>query len=85
MITFSFRCAIKIMDKKGLGEDLPRVYLEIEALKNLVHQYICKLFQVIETDEQIFVVMEFCNNGELFDHIVAKDKLNENEARTFFR
>merc|ERR550534_3228350 len=29
--------------------------------------------------------MEYCNNGELFDYIVAKDKLNENEARGFFR
>ena len=29
------KCAIKIMDKKGLGDDLPRVYLEIEAMKDL--------------------------------------------------
>ena len=73
------------MEKKSLGEDLPRIYLEIEALKTLVHQHICKLFQVVETEEQIFVIMEFCSNGELFDYIVAKDKLNEHEARGFFR
>ena len=29
------KCAIKIMDKKSLGDDLPRVYLEIEAMKDL--------------------------------------------------
>lgn len=37
--------AIKIMDKEQLGDDLPRVQLEINALKNLHHPNICKLYQ----------------------------------------
>ena len=41
------KAAIKIMDKKQLGEDLPRVRLEIAAMKVLRHQNICKLLQVI--------------------------------------
>ena len=41
------KVAIKIMDKKQLGEDLPRVRLEIAAMKVLGHQNICKLLQVI--------------------------------------
>ena len=41
------KVAIKIMDKKQLGEDLPRVRLEIAAMKVLRHQNICKLYQVI--------------------------------------
>ena len=40
------KAAIKIMDKKQLGEDLPRVRLEIAAMKVLRHQNICKLLQV---------------------------------------
>ena len=40
------KVAIKIMDKKQLGEDLPRVRLEIAAMKVLRHQNICKLYQV---------------------------------------
>jgi maternal embryonic leucine zipper kinase len=40
------KVAIKIMDKKQLGEDLPRVRLEISAMKVLRHQNICKLLQV---------------------------------------
>ncbi|KAJ8318106.1 hypothetical protein KUTeg_003197 [Tegillarca granosa] len=46
------KVAVKIMDKKSLGEDLPRVKTEIEAMKALCHQHICKMFQVIETDER---------------------------------
>ena len=40
------KVAVKIMDKKQLGEDLPRVRLEIAAMKVLRHQNICKLLQV---------------------------------------
>ncbi len=40
------RVAVKIMDKRQLGEDLPRIRLEIKAMKVLRHQNICKLLQV---------------------------------------
>ncbi|XP_015231666.1 PREDICTED: maternal embryonic leucine zipper kinase [Cyprinodon variegatus] len=79
------KVAIKIMNKKDLGDDLPRVKVEIEAMKNLSHQHICRLYHVIETSTQIFMVLEYCPGGELFDYIVAKDRLSEQETRVFFR
>lgn len=77
--------AIKVMQKQALMEDLPRVKHEINALKSLSHTNICKLFQIIETNTHYFLVMEYCCGGELFDHIVEKEKLSEYEARIFFR
>ena len=47
------KVAIKIMDKRQLGEDLPRVRLEISAMKVLRHQNICKLLQVRNELEKI--------------------------------
>ncbi|XP_075886653.1 maternal embryonic leucine zipper kinase [Nelusetta ayraudi] len=79
------KVAIKIINKRELGEDLPRVKLEIEALKSLSHQHICRLYHVIETSTQIFMVLEYCIGGELFDYIIAKDRLSEEETRVFFR
>jgi len=79
------KVAIKIMDKKQLGDDLPRIRLEIEAMKALSHQNVCKLYQVIETESKIFMVLEYCPDGELFDYIVERDRLTEDEARHFFR
>lgn len=79
------KVAVKIMDKESLGEDLPRVQTEIEAMKNLSHQHICRLYHVIETANKIFIIMEYCPGGELFDYIIAKDHLSEEEARIFFR
>lgn len=79
------KVAVKIMEKSALGEDLPRVKLEIAALKDLSHQHICKLYQVIETDTTIYLVLEYCSGGELFDYIVDSERLSEEEARHFFR
>ncbi|KAK2726409.1 maternal embryonic leucine zipper kinase-like [Artemia franciscana] len=79
------KVAIKIMDKKQLGDDLPRIRLEIAAMKDLSHQNVCKLYQVMETDTKILMVLEYCPGGELFDYIVEKDRLSEDEAKIFFR
>eukprot|EP00076_Gallus_gallus_P016781 XP_015136280.1 maternal embryonic leucine zipper kinase isoform X3 [Gallus gallus] len=79
------KVAIKIMDKVALGDDLPRVKTEIDAMKNLSHQHVCRLYHVIETSKKIFMVLEYCPGGELFDYIVSKDRLSEEEARVFFR
>ncbi|XP_044141732.1 maternal embryonic leucine zipper kinase-like [Bufo gargarizans] len=79
------KVAIKIMDKESLRDDLPRVKTEIEAMKNLSHQHVCRLYHVIETSKKIFMILEYCPGGELFDYIIAKDRLTEDEARVFFR
>ncbi|XP_064295121.1 maternal embryonic leucine zipper kinase isoform X2 [Phalacrocorax carbo] len=79
------KVAIKIMDKLALGDDLPRVKIEIEAMKNLCHQHICQLYHVIETSRKIFMVLEYCPGGELLDYVISKDRLSEEEARVFFR
>ncbi|KAF7477281.1 Hypothetical predicted protein [Marmota monax] len=77
--------AIKIMDKNALGSDLPRVKTEIDALKNLRHQHICQLYHVLETANKIFIVLEYCPGGELFDYIISQDRLSEEETRVVFR
>lgn len=40
---------------------------------------------MIETPSDIYVVMEYVKTGELFDYIVEKGRLMEDEARHFFQ
>ena len=68
-----------------MQDDLKRVALEIDALKALRHQNISRLFQVVETDDKYFLVLEYAPGGELFDYIVARSRCKEQEARVFFR
>ncbi|XP_062864447.1 maternal embryonic leucine zipper kinase-like [Trichomycterus rosablanca] len=77
--------AIKILEKKELGDELSDLRIEIEALKNLNHQHVCRLYQVMETVDQIYMVLEFCPGGDLFDHIDNNDRLSEEETRRIFR
>lgn len=40
-------------------------------------------YEVIDTPTDIYVVMEYVSGGELFDYIVAKGRLSEDEARRY--
>ena len=40
--------------------------------------------KIIETPKQLYLIMEYAPKGELFDHIVANQKLSEIEACKFF-
>jgi 5'-AMP-activated protein kinase catalytic alpha subunit len=50
-----------------------------------MHPHIIRLYEVIETSSDIFVVMEYIKSGELFDYIVEKGRFLEDEARRFFQ
>ena len=79
--------AIKIMEKNKIiqKEDKIRIEREIKVLKNLRHPNIVHLYSVIQTDEKIYLIMEYVKGKELFDYIVMKKKLSENESCLFFQ
>lgn len=62
-----------------------KIRREIQNLKLFRHPHIIKLYQVISTPTDIFMIMEFVSGGELFDYIVKNSKLQESEARKFFQ
>ncbi len=74
------------MDKNKIAEllDKSRIEKEIEILKKLRHINILQIYCVYESLDKIYIVTEYCSGGELFDHIVSKKKLNEQEACRIF-
>lgn len=58
---------------------------EIKILRLFMHPHIIRLYEVIDTPTDIYVVMEYVKSGELFDYIVEKGRLQEDEARCFFQ
>jgi serine/threonine protein kinase len=56
---------------------------EIAIMKLLEHDNILKLYDVYETQNRIYMVMEFAGGGELFDHIVKLGKLPRAKALGF--
>lgn len=76
--------ACKIIDKKHIEQRfagmIEQFHTEIAALRSLHHPNIITLYDVYITDEKIYIVMELMSGGELFDYVVAKGTLNEEEA-----
>eukprot|EP00088_Acartia_fossae_P063075 TRINITY_DN7665_c0_g1_i1.p1 TRINITY_DN7665_c0_g1~~TRINITY_DN7665_c0_g1_i1.p1 ORF type:complete len:881 (-),score=229.54 TRINITY_DN7665_c0_g1_i1:362-3004(-) len=78
--------AIKIIDKTQLNPgSLQKLFREVRIMKTLDHPNIVKLFQVIETQKTLYLVMEYASGGEVFDYLVLHGRMKEKEARAKFR
>ena len=78
--------AIKILEKSRIREqaDIDRVVREIKILKEIDHPNFVKLYEIIENQDRIYLIMEYASGGELFDFIVSKDRLSEKVACMFY-
>ncbi len=64
------KVAIKIMNKKEMtNKQLELVKTEIDILKICQHPNIIRLYDVIENQEKIYIVTEFCSGKDLFSYI----------------
>ncbi|XP_059505103.1 MAP/microtubule affinity-regulating kinase 3a isoform X19 [Stegostoma tigrinum] len=78
--------AIKIIDKTQLNPtSLQKLFREVRIMKCLNHPNIVKLFEVIETEKTLYLVIEYASGGEVFDYLVAHGRMKEKEARAKFR
>eukprot|EP00978_Attheya_sp_CCMP212_P000323 scaffold658_cov56-Attheya_sp.AAC.1 len=81
--------ACKIIDKKHMEQRfqgmVDQFHTEIQALQSLRHPHIIALYDVYITDEKIYIVMERMEGGELFDYVVQRGTLNEEEASRIVR
>ena len=80
------KVAIKILEKEKIKDsgDAERVSRELKILKMVRHPNIVQLYEIIETPKQFYLIMEFANNGELFEYIVNHGKVKEQQASRFF-
>ena len=80
------KVAIKILEKSKIinQDDLTRVLREISILKSFNSPNVIKIYEIIENPTNYYIIMEFCEYGELFNHIVEEQRLSEEESSYFF-
>jgi len=78
--------AMKFIDKVNfVGPEADSIYEEIKLMKSIKHKNIVKLIDVIETSTVLCIVMEYCENGELYDMIVEnfQNFTNDDKKKIF--
>ncbi|KAF8115266.1 hypothetical protein N665_0029s0103 [Sinapis alba] len=77
--------ALKIMDKKFITKENKTAYVKLEriVLDQLDHPGIIKLFFTFQDSFSLYMALESCEGGELFDQITRKGMLSEDEARFY--
>ena len=80
------KVAIKILEKSRMIEkdDEIRVKREFNMLAQFNHPNVILVAEIFESESSFFSVMEFCDGGELFNYIVKKNHLSEEESAFFF-
>lgn len=88
------RAAVKVVLKLELGDDEPTsdptglpygIEREIIIMKLLTHPNVLRLYDVWETSKALYLVLEYVEGGELFDLLVERGPLQEQEAIKYFR
>uniref|UniRef100_A0A0N4ZY26 non-specific serine/threonine protein kinase n=1 Tax=Parastrongyloides trichosuri TaxID=131310 RepID=A0A0N4ZY26_PARTI len=78
--------AIKAIEKKNLTKSHNLLKKEIRILKELStlkHDNLVGLIKCLETASYVYLVMEFCNGGDLADYLHTHRKLDERTIQHF--
>ncbi|CAN1238741.1 3-phosphoinositide-dependent protein kinase 2 [Linum grandiflorum] len=77
--------ALKIMDKKFITKENKTAYVKLEriVLDQLDHPGVVRLYFTFQDTFSLYMALESCEGGELFDQITRKRRLSEEEARFY--
>ncbi|KAJ8759107.1 hypothetical protein K2173_004113 [Erythroxylum novogranatense] len=77
--------AMKIMDKKFITKENKTAYVKLEriVLDQLDHPGVVRLYFTFQDSLSLYMALESCEGGELFDQITRKGRLSEDEARFY--
>uniref|UniRef100_A0A4Y0BT42 Serine/threonine-protein kinase ULK3 n=1 Tax=Anopheles funestus TaxID=62324 RepID=A0A4Y0BT42_ANOFN len=78
--------AVKVMAKSKLSHSaMDNIISEISLLKKLKHRHIVEMRDFLWDDENIYILMEYCNAGNLSSYIKQNRTLDEGTCRRFLQ
>ncbi|EGR27342.1 protein kinase domain protein, partial [Ichthyophthirius multifiliis] len=80
------KVAIKCVKKKYIFKlcSIENLKREIKLQKKMIHQNICKLFSFFEDKQNVYLVLEYCEKGNLFQILKKSQFFLEKTAFAFF-
>ncbi|XP_003974558.3 serine/threonine-protein kinase ULK1a isoform X3 [Takifugu rubripes] len=80
-----WQVAVKCISKKNLAKSQALLGKEIKILKELKHENIVRLLDYQEIGGCVYLVMEYCNGGDLAEYLHTKGTLSEDTIRIFLQ
>ncbi|KAF9803102.1 hypothetical protein SFRURICE_012347 [Spodoptera frugiperda] len=81
------KVAVKVIDKSKL-DDVSKSHLfqEVRCMKLVQHPNVVRLYEVIDTQTKLYLILELGDGGDLYDYIMRHESgLSESLARDYFR
>ncbi|CAD7087920.1 unnamed protein product [Hermetia illucens] len=81
------KVAVKVIDKTKLDEvSRAHLFQEVRCMKLVQHPNVVRLYEVIDTQTKLYLILELGDGGDLYDYIMKHEGgLSENLAREYFR
>nr|CAD7569132.1 unnamed protein product [Timema californicum] len=81
------KVAVKVIDKSKLDEvSRSHLFQEVRCMKLVQHPNVVRLYEVIDTQTKLYLILELGDGGDLYDYIMRHDAgLGEDKAREYFR
>jgi len=79
--------AIKCLSKEQLSDEIQKkkVMKEVYLLLKLRHDNVVKIFEEMEAEKHIIIVMELCAGGDLLNYVRKRRRLKEPYAKVIFK
>ena len=76
-----------MIDKKLFlnAYNLKNIQSEIEIMKQVSHENIVKLFDIYQTSNNMYIITEYCDGGDLLVELRKRRKIGEGEAKKYLK
>ena len=81
------KVAVKVIDKTKLDEtSRDHLFQEVRCMKLVQHPNVVRLYEVIDTQTKLYLILELGDGGDMYDYIMKhSDGLDEDMARVYFK
>ena len=81
------KVAVKVIDKGKLDEiSKAHLFQEVRCMKLVQHPNVVRLYEVIDTQTKLYLILELGDGGDMYDYIMKHENgLDEDCARRYFK
>ena len=79
--------AVKVIDKRIFSNayNVKNIQSEIDIMKKVAHENIVQLYDIYQTTNNMYIVTELCQDGDLLKLLQRRKKIPEGEAKMLLK